>query len=177
MYRSLLKILFKFFVVLFSSLSFSFFSHGSVCSQILSSFQKRSHPPVRITSISDMPSEIQARIREKSENKTFADVMTEWKTFYNTYHRLASEIAELDPKKARELSLQIAALDNMATSHFKFFVNSNHPKKNQTMFQRIYTILKHLNQAKDQSLEVYLFILERQIRRFYSIREFRNCRS
>ena len=109
-------------------------------------------------------------ITKRKHHPAFKTLLSKWSTFFTKFE---SQILNLEKiKKDAKWTQSIEVFLSFSVDHFITFVESN----DINVYQKQLSILKTLNAlASDLDLTVLLFKLEIEIKRFFSIKEFKKC--
>lgn len=113
------------------------------------------------------------QIRSKRDQASFKEILNEWTIYLETMELQIKNYKKMNEKdqKAWAEKLHLAAF--FGVGHFVTFLESS----NTNVYSKINHILKHMNALpKDIDVKVFLFELEKQVMRYFSVKEFKKCK-
>ena len=112
-------------------------------------------------------------LQEKKGHPSFDLVFKEWTSFINSHENSLSAYKDFDEKNKLKWKQSVEVFLSFAIGQFITFVESSKSE----VYAKNLSILKNLNSLKSGTkLESLLFNLELQVRRYFSIAEFKDCK-
>lgn len=112
----------------------------------------------------------------KEDHPTFKDMLGQWSTFISGIEGKIQEYKQLTPQEQKQWKGKMELPIYFATAHFIVFLETKNNKNFD--FSRMTTLLKvSRDEALNGDIKLYLYAFEKQVRRYFSTKEFRRCRA
>lgn len=112
------------------------------------------------------------QIDKKQGHEVFAEILKRWELFLDRSSDVVEEYRKMSPSDKKKWKEKINLVLFFSVGHFVTFLESD--KKN--VYQKTKSILDHMNALpSDVASLVFLFEFEKQVMRFFSLKEFRRC--
>lgn len=120
--------------------------------------------------------ELKAERNFKEDHPTFKDILGQWTIFITELEGKIHDFKRLTPQEQKAWKSKMELPVYFATAHFIVFLETKNNKHFD--FSKMTTLLKV---ARDEALtgdiKLYLYAFEKQVRRYFSTKEFRKCKA
>lgn len=111
----------------------------------------------------------------KEGQETYRVLLADWNAFSRDIEAKINQFEKLPRAEQKKLKPKIELPIYFATAHFIVFLETNNQAFNYARMSNILTAVNGRSNKED--LMVYLYVFEREMKRFFSAREFRRCRA
>lgn len=119
--------------------------------------------------------ELLSEANAKENISSFNDIVSRWEPMIFDVEAKLKEFQALPKNEQKQWKSKMELPVYFATAHFIVFLET---KSKKFDYSKISNILEALEgKGVKDDLKLYLFVFEKQVRRFFSIREFRRCRA
>lgn len=111
----------------------------------------------------------------KESHPTTQFLLSQWRSFISQTKTQLEAYKQLDKKEQKKWKSKMELPLYFATGHFIVFLETNNKSFD---YAKMATILKVMNSdAVQTDLKLYLYAFEKQVLRFFSLKEFRLCKA
>lgn len=113
----------------------------------------------------------------KEDHPTFKDILGQWVTFIEHLEPKLQEFKSMPPAEQKAWKSKMELPVYFATAHFIVFLETKNNKNFD--YAKMTTLLKIARGEEILSgdIKLYLYAFEKQVRRYFSTKEFRRCRA
>ncbi len=112
----------------------------------------------------------------KEDHPTFKDILGQWSIFITELEGKIHDFKKLTPQEQKAWKSKMELPVYFATAHFIVFLETKNNKHFD--FSKMTTLLKvSRDEALTGDIKLYLYAFEKQVRRYFSTKEFRKCRA
>ena len=119
--------------------------------------------------------ELEAVLNKKTQNESFNYLMKQWAQFLQDLNLQFDQYLKLGPAGQKTYFTKMQMPLVFMSSHFVTFLETSHLK---FKYQRMNQVLKAMNSKNaSQDITLYLYQFEKQILKFFSLKEFLSCKA